>query len=128
MFGQHARGGDKFLVIIDDALKSGDLTDRTQGPPADLSDALRNCIGCSEYLLTLLIEKQVIVAKMRPRHMPMEILRLEVEGEQISQEASQGVRHFRDGMGFKRRRHRRRSALSMIYFSSVHRLMLLSGD
>src|SRR5258708_29238443 len=77
-FREHVLGADRLTVVVDDALQPGDVADRMQGRPADLPDTLRNRIGRREYLLTLLVQQQVIVAKMRPRYVPMEILRLDV--------------------------------------------------
>lgn len=54
---KHVLGRDICLVIVGDALNSRDVADRMQGRSADLPHALRNRIGRSEYLLTLLVEK-----------------------------------------------------------------------
>jgi hypothetical protein len=63
--GKHILGGDILLIIVGDALKSSDVPNRMQGRPADFPDALRYRIGDSEYLLTLFVQKKVIVPKMR---------------------------------------------------------------
>src|SRR5882672_1464872 len=82
---EHVLGRDISLVIVSDALKSRDVPNRTQGRSSDLSHPLRNCVGRREYLVALLIEKKVIVAKMRAGHMPMKILGLDVESEHVGQ-------------------------------------------
>jgi hypothetical protein len=40
---------------------------------------------------------------MWARQVPVEILRLDVKREQVSQNDRQGSRYFRDGVGLKRR-------------------------
>ena len=64
-------------------------------------------IGGCEYLLALLVQQQVIVAKMRARYVPVEILRLDVKGEQVGQDDRQAGRNFYDGMRFNARRSQR---------------------
>src|ERR1700722_2936024 len=71
---EHVAGGDVLPVVVADPLKSGDVPDRTQGRAPDLSDTLGNRVGCGEYLRTLFVQQQMIIAEMRPRGVPMEIL------------------------------------------------------
>jgi len=82
---EHVLGGDVSLVVVGDPLNSGDVADRMQGPSADFSDALRNRIGRGKDLFALFVEKKMVVAKMRARHVPMKIFRLEIEGEHVGQ-------------------------------------------
>src|SRR5271166_6099798 len=80
---EHILGSNKLLVIVGNALKPGDVAYRMQCRPADLHDALRDEISRRKYLLALLIEQQMVVSEVRSRYMPMEVLRLDVKGEQV---------------------------------------------
>src|SRR5271163_696443 len=88
-FREHVLSADKLVVVIGNALKPRDVADRMQRRSPDLPDALRYRIGGSEYLITLLIHQQVIVPEVRPRYMPMKILRLDVKGKKIGERHSQ---------------------------------------
>jgi hypothetical protein len=121
---KHVLGRDISLVIVDDALNSRDVPDRMQGRSAELPHALRNRIGCSEYLLTLLIEK-MIVAEMRTRHMPMKIHRLHVKGEHVGQDDCQGEAISSTAPGSNPADTRAVSGVLMGRFSRVHRFNLL---
>jgi hypothetical protein len=98
---KHVLGRDISLVVISDPLKPSDVPNRMQGRSADLSHPLSNRIGGSENLLTLLVEKKMIVAEMRTGYMPMKVLGLDVKGEHVGQDARQGGRDFPDDTGFK---------------------------
>jgi hypothetical protein len=69
----------------------GDVADRAQGYAADLAHALGEFVGGGENLLGLLVEQQMIVAEVRARHVPMEVLGLHVEGECIGQQPVHGL-------------------------------------
>src|SRR5579871_3219282 len=71
--GQHVLRRDVVGVVVGDALDAIDLADRAQRTAADLAGALGDVIGHGEDLLGLLIEQQVIVAKMRTGHMPVKV-------------------------------------------------------
>jgi len=71
-------GSTYWSIVVRDALKTRDLPDRANGCPAYLPRALGNGIRHRENLLTLVIEHQVIIAEMRPGHVPMKVFRFEV--------------------------------------------------
>jgi hypothetical protein len=62
------------------------MADRAQRRAADLADAFCHRIGHRQDLCGLIVEEQVIVAEMRTGHMPMEVLRLQIEGEHIGEQ------------------------------------------
>jgi hypothetical protein len=73
---EHVSGGNVLPVVIGNALKSGDVPDRMQGRPSDLPDTLGNRVGCRKYLPALFVQKQMVIAEMRSRYMPMKVLGL----------------------------------------------------
>ncbi len=52
---------------------------------ANLADALRNRIGHREYLVRLLIQEQVVIAKVWAAHMPVKVLGLQVKRKHVRQ-------------------------------------------
>jgi hypothetical protein len=54
------------------------MADGTQRGAADLAYPLGNGIGRRKNLLALLVQQQVVIPEMRPGHMPMEVLGLQV--------------------------------------------------
>jgi hypothetical protein len=95
-FGEHVLWGDEIGIVVGQALQARDVSDRTQRGPADLAYTLGEVVGHVENLFTLLVEQQVQVAETRTRHMPMEILGLQVKRERIGE---QGVEFGRDVAG-----------------------------
>jgi len=45
-------------------------------------------------LLRVLIQEQMVVAKMNPAHVPVEILRFHVQGKHIGKQVTQASRYF----------------------------------
>jgi len=62
---------------------------RTKRRAADLSHAFGQRIGHAEDLIALIVQQQMIVAEMRTRHVPMEVLGFHVEGEHVRKERGQ---------------------------------------
>src|SRR5580698_807367 len=91
--GEHVVGLNVVGVVVLDSLQASDMSDRANRRLAELADALGNRIAHGEDLVALLIQQQVIVAEVRAAHVPMEILGLEVQGEDIGQD---GVHRARD--------------------------------
>ena len=60
---------------------------------ADLADSLGNRVGHPEELIGLLIEQQLVVAKMRSAHVPVEILGLHIQREDIREDGVQRGGH-----------------------------------
>ena len=82
-FGKHIQRVDIIRVIVQHALQARDMPDRTKGSSADLADALGDGIRHGEKLVALLIEHEVIVAEVRTADMPVEVLRLQIECENV---------------------------------------------
>jgi len=66
-----------------------EIADGPQSVASDLARRLCNIVRHSEDLLGLLVEKNVIVAEVASAHVPVEILRLNVECEHIGQQSTQ---------------------------------------
>src|SRR5207302_4730101 len=62
--------------------------------PADLARSLRDIVCHGKDLLGVLVEKQVVITKVTPTHVPMEILRLQIKREDIGQERTQLFRYL----------------------------------
>jgi len=62
------------------------VPDRLDGLAAELSHALRDDIRRAEDLRRLIVEQQVVIAKMRTRHVPMKVLGFEIEREHVGQQ------------------------------------------
>ena len=86
-------------VVVLDALQARDLADRVQRDAADLAHALGQRVGHGEDLIALLVEQQVVVAEMRPAHVPVEVLGLEVDGEGVGEQRVERAGQIADGIG-----------------------------
>jgi hypothetical protein len=75
--------GNEIAIILRERRKPGDVPDRSQRRRADLADALGKVVDGRKNLLGLLVEQQMIVAKMRPADVPMKVLRLHEKHEAI---------------------------------------------
>jgi hypothetical protein len=86
---EHFSRSNALIVVVLQALMPRDIADRVQGSPSDFASTLGNIIRHAENLLAVFVEQQVIVAKVWPRHVPMEILGLQVQCERIGQQLTQ---------------------------------------
>lgn len=82
-FGEHVHRRNEISVVVQNALQAADMPDRTQCRASDLAHAFGNGVGRSEDLVTLLVEKKVIIAKVRTGHVPMKILGLQIQAKHI---------------------------------------------
>jgi hypothetical protein len=71
-----------------------DVADGMDRSPADLARALGDIVGHREDLLSLFVKQQVIVAKVLPAHVPVEVLGLQVQGEYVGEEFPQRAGYF----------------------------------
>lgn len=55
-FEEHVAGGHKFLIVVDDALQLGNVTDGADGRAPDFANALGDIVGDFEDLSGLFIE------------------------------------------------------------------------
>src|SRR6266849_7349925 len=84
--GEHVEGRHEICVIVEDTLEPPDLTDRAQRRAADLPYALGDRVRGGEDLVGLLVQEKMIIAEVRTRHVPMEVLRLHVEREYVGKQ------------------------------------------
>src|SRR6266436_8178523 len=63
-----------------------------QGRASDLADTFGDRISSSEDLVPVLVEQKMIVAKMRTRHVPMKVLRFQIQGEHVGEQDIQRAR------------------------------------
>src|SRR4030095_10930412 len=82
-FSKHIQGLDILGVVIEHALGPRDLSARSQRDSARLAHALRDWIGHRKKLVGLFVQEQVVVAKMRTAHVPVEIFRLHIKREKV---------------------------------------------
>src|SRR5437762_4517948 len=67
------------------------MADRFDRKSANLSNSLRDWVGHGEKLIAVFVEKQVIIAKVRAAHVPMEILGFQVEREHVRENGIHGA-------------------------------------
>jgi hypothetical protein len=65
----HVSCRHELLIVVIDALELGDVADGTYGGTTNFAGALGDVIGDGEDLFSLLIKKEMVVAKMRTAHL-----------------------------------------------------------
>src|SRR5438445_130386 len=58
----HVQGLDVFRIVIEHALSSRNVADRSQRKSSDLSNSLRDWIGHGEKLIRVFVEEQLVIA------------------------------------------------------------------
>src|ERR1051326_7328371 len=114
-FRQHVERGHVFGVVVRQALLAADLADRAQRGAADLACALRDRIGGGKDLSGLFVEQQMVITKMRTRNVPMEVLGLHVESEQVRKQNRQRAREIPYRVGREARRGGERGLASRLH-------------
>src|SRR5258706_8988427 len=66
-----------FRIVVQHALVTGDMSDRSDRGPTYLTDALRNRVAHCVKLVGLFVQQKMVVAEMRPAYMPMEVFCLD---------------------------------------------------
>jgi hypothetical protein len=84
---QHVGWRHKFGVIVEKSLQTPDLPYRPDGCATDLSDPFGDVIGHREDLIAVIVEEEMKVTKMWSAHMPVEVLRLEIERKEIGKKS-----------------------------------------
>jgi hypothetical protein len=97
----HLLRTDSFLVVVFQPLVLRDIADRTDRCPADLARAFSDVVGHGKDLRGLLVEQQMIIAKVLPAHVPMKVLRLYIKREDIGEQSTQVARYFFNGIPAK---------------------------
>jgi hypothetical protein len=98
-FCEHIEGIDIVRVVIAETLQAGNVPDRSNRGAADLAHALGDVVGHRKDLAGLVIEQEVIVAKMRSAHMPMKVLGLHIETKYIGQQRIEAAGDILDCFG-----------------------------
>ena len=97
----HLQGRHEVGVIVADTLQPADMADRAERCAADLPNPLGNIIRGGENLISLLVQQEMIITEMGPRHVPMKVLRLHIEGEHVSKENRERTGNIVDGISFQ---------------------------
>jgi hypothetical protein len=84
---QHIRRVNVIRVIIRESLESSDVPDRPYCRSTNLPYAFGDVVGDCKNLIRVLIEEQMVVPKMGPAHVPVEVLRLQVKREYVRQQS-----------------------------------------
>ena len=73
---------------------SGDIADGAQRGSVNLARPFCDIVCHSENLLRLFVQEQMVVTKVMPAHVPMEVLRLQIKGEYIGQQLAECIRNL----------------------------------
>ena len=120
--GQHVVRRHELRIVVEDALQAADVPDRAQRHAAELAHPLRDRVRSGEDLVGMLVEKEVIVAKMRPRHVPVKVLGLEVEREHVGKESIQRPRDVPHCIGLEVGRRVERCHPPRFCIVGIHRI------
>jgi hypothetical protein len=85
-FAQHVVWRDEVRVIVGNSLKTRDMSDGADRGAAKLPGPFSEVISHGKELIAMVVQQQVVVAKMRAAHVPVKVLSLEVEGKDIRNE------------------------------------------
>src|SRR5437867_3186134 len=80
------------LVVVFERLQFGDVRDAPYRRATDPSHSLRQDIDRAEDRVGLLVEQQMIIAEVRAGHVPVKVLRLDVQGKRVRDQAVDGLR------------------------------------
>src|SRR5580692_130663 len=96
---KHVFRTDRLLVVILQPLMLCDVADGVQRSPAEFAGAFGNIVGHVEDLFALLVEQKMVIAKMAPGHVPMKILRLDVQRKCVREQRPKLGSEFRHTFG-----------------------------
>ncbi len=88
---QHVRRRDAFFVVVFETLVPSNITDRMERCAADLAGPLSDIVRHTEDLVSLLVQQKMIIAKVISRHVPVEVLGLDVKRKYICQQSAKGI-------------------------------------
>src|SRR5260221_476482 len=86
--------GNEFRIVVFQALMARDIADGVERRSAYFARALCDVVGHGENLLGVLVQQQVVITKVAPTHVPVEILRLHIKCEHICQQLAEGSRNL----------------------------------
>ena len=82
-FSKHVEGSNVVGIIIVKTLQPRDLANGPDSDPTNFSHPFGDGIGHAKDLITLFVQKKMIIAEVRSGHMPVEVFGFEVEREYI---------------------------------------------
>src|SRR5262245_63576960 len=88
----HLLRTDAFFIVIFQPLVSRDIADGAQRSSTDLARPLGDRVRHREDLCRLLIEQQMIVAKVAPAYVPVKVLRLYVKRKYVGKQSTSVAR------------------------------------
>jgi hypothetical protein len=94
---EHVSWCDEVGVVVWNSLQTSDMSDRADGRAAKFADALGEVLGHCEDLAALIVEHEMIVAEIRPAHVRVEVLGLQIRREDFGSESIQGGGYVLDG-------------------------------
>src|SRR5271168_3667796 len=98
-FGEHIERIDIFSIVVAEALQARNVSNRSDGDAADLAHTLGDVVGHRKDLAGLIVEQEVVVAKVRPAHMPMKVLGLDIKSKSVGEQRIEGAASVFDGFG-----------------------------
>src|SRR5438093_13772618 len=75
-----------FFIVVFQPFVFCDIADGTQRRPSDLASPLGDIVGHREDLRRLLVEQQVVIAKVPPADVPVKVLRLQVKRKHVGEQ------------------------------------------
>src|SRR3989442_9268452 len=87
----HLLGKHELFIVVLERLQLGDVRDAPYRRATDPSHPLRQDIDGAEDRVGLLVEQQVVIAEVRAGHMPVKVLRLDVQGKRVRDQAVDGL-------------------------------------
>src|ERR1700722_11900309 len=91
---QHRFGRDVLGIVVRQALMAPDVADRADSCSAEFASTLGDVVSHGEDLCRLLVQEQVVVAKVWTAHVPVEILRLDEQREHVSKQFAERARYL----------------------------------
>jgi len=95
----HVLRRDEVGIVVGYALQAGDMADGADRGPADFAHALGNVVCHGEDLVAVVVEEQMVIAKMRAAHVPVEVFGLQVEAENIGEKCIERAGDVLHGLG-----------------------------
>ena len=83
---QHVGRGDEVGVVVRNSLQTCDVPDGSDCGSADLTDTLSDIVRNCEDLIGMVVKQEMVVAKVRATHVPMEVFGFQIEAEDICKE------------------------------------------
>lgn len=85
-FAEHVRRRNELCVVFPNSLQAFDVPDRANRCAPDFANPLRNIVSYLKTLIPMLIEQEMKIPKMRTAHVPMTILRFQIQREDVGEQ------------------------------------------